>query len=258
MPTDDSQRCLQHIPGWFKGQDVYLAAHRDMAQDPSRARLFVEVGAYLGQSACFMSHLLKGTANVRFDVVDYWGSLPPKQSESANVKDKSATPMQGWEVSTASWAPVEHQEKVVYYGKGDFQLTWAHYVQAIGDWASISKVVRGSSKDPAVVEQYAPQSIDFLYLDTSHDESTLTELRLWWPKVKSGGRMCGDDLWAENVLKAMYSFWAEITGVKLGENSRAQTSYERLKAVTQKKHARQVGRFEDMPHNQWCAYKEDR
>ena len=39
-------------------------------------------------------------------------------------------------------------------------------LQQFGHWDAVSAVVRGSSKDPAVVGRYEDGSVDFLYLDT--------------------------------------------------------------------------------------------
>ena len=50
-------RCATTIPGWFKGWDLYTAAVRHAREFESP--LLVEVGTYLGMSACFMSHSLR-------------------------------------------------------------------------------------------------------------------------------------------------------------------------------------------------------
>lgn len=42
--------------------------------------------------------------------------------------------------------------------------------------------------------KFEDESIDFLFLDTDHNyEHTITELKLWWPKIKQGGILCGHD-----------------------------------------------------------------
>ena len=52
-------RCASRIHGWFHGWDVYDRAVQHFFAHPSpNPPIFIEAGAYLGMSACFMSHLL--------------------------------------------------------------------------------------------------------------------------------------------------------------------------------------------------------
>ena len=42
---------------------------------------------------------------------------------------------------------------------------------------------------------FKDESIDFLYIDGNHSYSAvLTDLIRWWPKIKRGGYICGDDV----------------------------------------------------------------
>lgn len=42
--------------------------------------------------------------------------------------------------------------------------------------------------------KFKDESIDFLFLDSDHTyDHTITELKLWWPKIKQGGILCGHD-----------------------------------------------------------------
>jgi len=43
-------------------------------------------------------------------------------------------------------------------------------------------------------EAFAPHSVDFVFLDGRHDYcSVLADLRVWWPKLRPGGIIAGDD-----------------------------------------------------------------
>ena len=43
-------------------------------------------------------------------------------------------------------------------------------------------------------EKFEDESISFLFLDSDHSyEYTLIELKLWWPKIKQEGILCGHD-----------------------------------------------------------------
>jgi len=183
------ERCLSTVPGLFMGQGVYNAAVAELRRHPHDA-LFLEIGAYLGQSSCYMSHLLDSlSVNVAYHVIDFWGSAP----RGTIPKDTVTNGMTRHEASIAEWARESHRKAVMKFGKGDFQLTWAHFVQTFGKWDNIASVIRGSSKDVSIVARYIDKSVDFIYLDTAHGNTTITELELWWPKVRPGGQMCGDD-----------------------------------------------------------------
>lgn len=46
----------------------------------------------------------------------------------------------------------------------------------------------------SVADMFAMGIFDLLYLDADHKyENVAIDLRIWWPKVKSGGCFCGDD-----------------------------------------------------------------
>lgn len=55
-----------------------------------------------------------------------------------------------------------------------------------------SKLIRDMSCN--VSENFADNSLDFVYIDADHKyDSVLADIRAWWPKIKSGGILCGDD-----------------------------------------------------------------
>ena len=56
--------------------------------------------------------------------------------------------------------------------------------------------------------------IAFLYLDTSHRErESAIELRLWWPKIRVGGWLCGDDYCnAPGLTRACEDFFHPTAG----------------------------------------------
>lgn len=49
-------------------------------------------------------------------------------------------------------------------------------------------------------EKFADLSLDFVYIDGNHDyKYVLQDLKAWYPKVKYGGYLCGDDVWSTNL-----------------------------------------------------------
>jgi hypothetical protein len=66
------------------------------------------------------------------------------------------------------------------------------FQQNIGPVADYVNVIRDDSR--AAAAQFDNESVDFLYVDASHSyEGVLGDLIAWYPKVKVGGVIAGDD-----------------------------------------------------------------
>jgi len=143
---------------------------------------FVEIGAFLGQSSCYMAQLLlrqnqrskrpitgvRGA--VRFHVIDRWG---PNDE-------------------FMDWADAGMKEAILTAGSA--QEAWTGAMLRTGSLPAITQVSRANSLDSHQVNHYPDQSVHFLYLDTTHAyNATLKELHAWWPKIRPGGMLCGDD-----------------------------------------------------------------
>ena len=58
---------------------------------------------------------------------------------------------------------------------------------------------------------FADESIDYIYIDASHDyESVKKDLTAWYPKVKLGGMLAGHDSYYDGVQKAVIEFAANM------------------------------------------------
>jgi len=50
------------------------------------------------------------------------------------------------------------------------------------------------------VTKFADESLDYVYIDGNHDyKYVLNDIRLWYPKVKKGGYICGDDVYSTDI-----------------------------------------------------------
>jgi len=57
---------------------------------------------------------------------------------------------------------------------------------------------------------YTDNSIDFIYIDASHDyENVKNDLIHWYPKVKIGGVIAGHDYYREEVKRAVDEFFKD-------------------------------------------------
>ena len=60
--------------------------------------------------------------------------------------------------------------------------------------------LRMSSVDAAV--RFADESVDFVYIDGNHDYSfVLLDIMTWWPKVRVGGWLTGDDVYSTDLAE---------------------------------------------------------
>jgi hypothetical protein len=54
------------------------------------------------------------------------------------------------------------------------------------------KILRKTSKD--AVNDFEDEYFDFIYIDSNHTyDNVLMDVKIWWPKLKVGGMLCGDD-----------------------------------------------------------------
>ena len=120
---------------------------------------------------------------------------------------------------TAMWNVelINRQISYEYYAidhfKGSDGLTDVSYDVAISNLYPIKehlKVINNNSIEES--KNYLDNFFDIVYIDASHDyESVKNDLNHWYPKVKSGGIICGDDYskyWKE-VIVAVDEFFSQ-------------------------------------------------
>ena len=57
-------------------------------------------------------------------------------------------------------------------------------------------------------KMYEPNSLDFIFIDASHDERSVREdLTYWIPRLKENGMIAGDDIDNEGVANAVKWFF---------------------------------------------------
>jgi len=151
----------ENLQGWFDFEDIYSRMVREAASGAH----FVEVGAYLGKSTCFMAvEILNSGKNIRFDVVDTWaGSVEHQKGQG-------------------------HESSLVVEG-GLYQA----FQENVRPVQHVVHPIRMRSVDAA--DTYANGVLDFVFIDASHEyEDVVADIRAWRPKVKRGGYIGGHDL----------------------------------------------------------------
>jgi hypothetical protein len=145
-------------PQWFSASHIYTQQVRSAID----GAVFVELGAWKGRStSCMAVEIANSGKRIHFYTVDHWiGSL----DEVEHRKDEDVRLNRLYEVFSQNIAPVRD------------------YVQPI----------RSDSAEAA--EQFGDQSIDFLFLDAGHSYiAAARDIAAWWPKLKHGGTLAGDD-----------------------------------------------------------------
>ena len=134
---------------------------------------FVEIGCWKGRStSCMGVEILNSNKNIKFDVVDtFRGS-----AEHGNVDSDKL-----FNEFTTNTEPVR---------------------------SAINTVHKMTSLQAS--ELYADNSLDFVFIDASHDyENVMADIKAWYPKIKFGGTMSGDDYcpgW-EGVMRAVDEYF---------------------------------------------------
>ena len=145
-------------PNWFSGAQIY----RRFVAGVTGPAVAVELGAWKGRSACCMgAEIAKSGKPIRFFAVDHWRG---SEGETQHDEDEDVRAGRLYDVFLQNIAPV------------------ADYVQPI-----LADTV-------AAAERFEDESVDFLYIDASHTYAgVLADLVAWYPKVKVGGLIAGDD-----------------------------------------------------------------
>jgi hypothetical protein len=144
-------------PVWFSGADIY-ARFVAAAEGPSVA---VELGAWKGRSTCFMGVEIANSGKpIAFFTVDTWGG----SAGETGYEDADLAGGKLFDVFRANIGPV----------------------------ADVVKPIQADTVEAAA--RFADGSIDFLYIDASHTyRGVMRDLAAWFPKVRTGGTLAGDD-----------------------------------------------------------------
>lgn len=109
------------------------------------------------------------------------------------------------------------QQKATVYLDGcnsvDMDRAFATAVAVVAPFGSRAKVIRAFSVD--VAPCLPDGALSFVYLDGNHSrESVTADIAGWWPKLRSGGVMCGHDFyerhdnWHDCGVKSAVVFFA--------------------------------------------------
>lgn len=144
-------------PNWFAGAAIY----REQVERVDGPAVFVELGCWKGRSTSFMGvEILNSGKPIVFWAVDHW--------EGSDEEEHRSDP--------------------------DVQAGRLHeaFLENIKPVREFVRPLRADTADAA--SGFHDGSVDFVYVDAAHTRAgVLRDLRAWWPKMKSGGVLAGDD-----------------------------------------------------------------
>jgi len=91
------------------------------------------------------------------------------------------------------------------YGSFDYLYRWVKDIR-LKSFGKRARLIREKSTDAA--RQFEDESLDCIFIDGDHRyEAVLNDLRAWFPKLKKGHLMLGDDYWMKDVAEAVDEFF---------------------------------------------------
>jgi|DEB0MinimDraft_10_1074344.scaffolds.fasta_scaffold10312_1 hypothetical protein len=167
------------------GYSRYIQFYGEIVANSMDEDVFVEVGSFLGQSTSAMGKFIKDSKKcIEFNAVDIF------------------------DLSDFSDAP--HYEVIEAHG-GDFLEAFKSNLREAGVEDQV-KIHKMTSIDAA--EQFEDRSVSFVMIDASHAyQDVIDDIKAWYPKVKLGGIISGDDFDFDEVKQAVFDVCGEKINV---------------------------------------------
>ena len=166
---------------------------------------FVEIGTFLGQSTTHMAQLIKDSKKkISFDTLDLFWLIP----HTLNNYEQAGHPKSFYD----------------YYNDimEEWDLNIVDVIQHPMRFLEVDKYVNFITCDEKYSHKiYEDNLIQFLWIDGDHGKDIVyNHLVNFWPKIKKGGYIGGDDIHYEEVLDDVEKFSKEYdVKVKYDYNS---------------------------------------
>ena len=164
---------MDHFHHEVYGFCDYVGLYRKAVEIFPSGSHFVEVGSFLGKSSVYMAvEIINSEKRIKFDCIDHWkGSEEHYDNENIDTENLYETFLKNIEPVKGVINPVRAESVIA------------------------SKL-------------YKPNSLDFIFIDASHDEmSVKQDLTYWLPRLKENGMIAGDDIDNEGVANAVKWFF---------------------------------------------------
>ena len=190
------------VPGWINDAEFIYPQMVEQAQNGDH---FVEIGTFLGQSTSYMGQLIKDSGkDIKFDSIDlFW----PIEHVIRNYK--------------SSGHPKEFNQYLSDLLK-EYDLRAPDVINHPLRILGVQEYVNLITCDEKYAHRlYDDNSLKFVWIDGDHGKDIVyNDLKNFWPKIKSGGTIGGDDIVYEEVLDDVKKFSKEYdVKVKYDYNS---------------------------------------
>jgi len=190
------------VPGWINDAEFIYPQMVEQAQNGDH---FVEIGTFLGQSTSYMCQLIKDSGkDIKFDSIDlFW----PIEHAVRNYKN--------------SGHPKEFNQYLSDLLK-EYDLRAPDVINHPLRILGVQEYVNLITCDEKYAHRlYDDNSLKFVWIDGDHGKDIVyNDLKNFWPKIKKGGYIGGDDIHYEEVLDDVKRFSKEYdVKVKYDYNS---------------------------------------
>lgn len=167
-----------NIQGWFVQEKLFTSMV--MSCNDTDEYHFVEIGSWKGRSSTFMGvEILNSGKKIKYDCVDTW------EGSEEHIDRGSST-----------------FEPLLLIKDGLYN----EFIKNIRPIKSVINPIRSTSIEASKL--YEDNSLDFVFIDGAHDYLSVKEdIKHWYPKVKKGGYISGDDYVHPPIGKAVREFF---------------------------------------------------
>lgn len=162
-------KSYKDVPGWLNDTDWIYKEVVDKFDDGAH---FVEIGTLLGQSACRMGELIRDSGkDIKFDSIDTFYRILHGIQNGEH--------------------PESFKKYINLYEKQDIMHILDCHTRALNVNDYINFICCDSRYAHYI---YEDNSLDFVWIDGSHDEEIVkSDINNYWKKIKPGGILAGDD-----------------------------------------------------------------
>lgn len=175
------------IPGWFVQEDLFT--QMVLSCNDTDEYHFVEMGSWKGKSSTYMAvEILNSGKRIKFDCVDTWNGSEEHLDKNNN-----------------SYEPLLEIPNGLYN----------EFLKNIEPVKSVINPIRMSSIEASKL--YKDNSLDFIFIDGAHDYFNVKQdVEHWFPKIKVGGYITGDDYAWPSVSNAVDEYFGKnnVTSIK--------------------------------------------
>lgn len=184
VPPEPDTR-YSDVAGWFNCAEIYDLA-MSAALATTKPTVIVEIGCWLGRSTLYMAQRLASRSNALGHIAIY--------------------AVDTWEGSASEPA---HAEIISVLKKPLFEMFLANLKSGAAD--KIVFPIKKSSVEASAL--FLDRSVDFCFIDGEHTvEAVSNDLRAWFPKIKIGGILAGDDYYWGEVRLAL-DYFCKVNGL---------------------------------------------